>query len=50
MANASSCTQMENPADDPREFSGAAGDFNDPFSGGDGGDNMLCAYFSDFVV
>ncbi|KAI0094448.1 hypothetical protein BDY19DRAFT_988293 [Irpex rosettiformis] len=30
--------KMENPADDPREFSG--GDFEDPFSG-DGGDNFL---------
>lgn len=30
---------MENLADDPREFSGAAGDFDDPFAGG--GDNLL---------
>lgn len=24
---------MENPADDPRDFSGAAGDIEDPFAG-----------------
>lgn len=32
---------MENPEDDPRQFSGAGGEFDDPFSG----DGILCESF-----
>lgn len=33
---------MENPADDPREFSAAGDDIDDPFAGA--GDGLLCAW------
>ena len=34
---------MENPADDPREFSAAGDDIDDPVAGA--GDGLLCAYY-----